>query len=109
MIKTRYEGCITDLEELLDAIETIATPAEAKAFLDYYAQRIYEAGKKLGYDRQRAMQCARDNIGYVIGHGVPRETKQAFSDLGCSHTIFGMVSNSLKEDKAAVKKRLDQP
>jgi len=109
VIKTRYEGCITDLEELLDAIETIATPAEAKAFLDYYAQRIYEAGKKLGYDRQRAMQCARDNIGYVIGHGVPRETKQAFSDLGCSHTIFGMVSNSLKEDKAAVKKRLNQP
>jgi hypothetical protein len=88
VIKTRYEGCITDLEELLDAIETIATPAEAKAFLDYYARRIYEAGKKLGYDKQRAMQCARDNIGYVIGYGVPREARQAFSDLGCSHTIF---------------------
>jgi hypothetical protein len=96
VIKTQYEGGITDREELHDAIEVITTPAEAKAFLDYYARRIYEAGKKLGYDKQRAMQCAMDNIGYVIGYGVPKEAKQAFADLGCSHTIFGMVRQGRK-------------
>ena len=105
MIKTQYEGGITDREELHDAIEVITTPADAKAFLDYYARRIYEAGKKLGYDRQRAMQCARDNIGYVIGYGVPKEARQAFSDLGCSHTIFGMVANSLRRPES--KTRVD--
>ena len=96
---TEYNGDITDREELHDAIEAITTEADAKAFLDYYARRIYEAAKTLGYDQQRAMQCARDNIGYVMGYGVPKATRMAFSDLGCAHPVFGMVSNSLRKDE----------
>jgi hypothetical protein len=97
MTKIDYEGGITDRGALLDAISTIATKQDAQNFIDHYAKLIHTEAAKLGYDRQRSLQCAKNNIGYVIGYGVPEKTRQVFEDLGCTHPVFGMISNSLKE------------
>lgn len=89
MTRPEFREGVTIGEKYGPAME-IADQAEA----DEYFERCVQHSMAFGYDRERAEEVERANLGYFAGYYNPETRARVERLFRCSHPVFGSIAEN---------------